>query len=66
MLNIKQYEGLCIITISMAMTDMYTFCVYSSNYEKPQPPSHRQTDRNHRGESCVDCHGALSVWRGEC
>lgn len=66
MLNIKQYKILkiTVIAITMAITEIHKFCVSSSNYEKPQPPSHCQTDWNHRGESCVDCHGALSVWRG--
>lgn len=41
-------------------------CVFASNYEEPRSSAHRQTDWNHRGEPCVDCHGALSIWRGSC
>lgn len=35
-----------------------------SYHEEAQPPAHRPTDRDHRGEPSVDRYGALPVRRG--
>lgn len=45
-------------------SDIHVSCLSNalSYYEKAGPPSYSESDRYHRGRTCVDRHGALPVW----